>query len=121
MTSSALGYTAQLVSLLATYLGVGLHYSIQVRGSRSAILDTISVMRGPRAFPLYYFGVERYRFEYGVFLLNKNIEQVRRRCSGGVRVLTRRGGQLMYRRGLAMNELKNSLPNLLWLLLVVMG
>lgn len=36
----------------------------------------ISMMRGPRAFPLYGRGVDRYRFDYGVFLLNKNIEQV---------------------------------------------
>lgn len=28
------------------------------------------------SFPLYSRGVDRYRFEYGVFLLNKNIEQV---------------------------------------------
>lgn len=27
-------------------------------------------------FPLYSRGVDRTRFEYGVFLLNKNIEQV---------------------------------------------
>lgn len=28
-------------------------------------------------FPLYAKGVERYRYEYAVFLLNKNIETVR--------------------------------------------
>ena len=28
------------------------------------------------SFPLYAKGVDRYRFEFGVFLLNKNIEQV---------------------------------------------
>jgi hypothetical protein len=28
-------------------------------------------------FPLYSKGVDTYRFEYGVFLLNKNIEMVR--------------------------------------------
>lgn len=27
-------------------------------------------------FPLYGKGVDKYRFEFGVFLLNKNIEQV---------------------------------------------
>ena len=74
---SALGYAAQVVNTLAAYMGVPLHYPIQCLGSRSAILDLISVMRGPRAFPLYDKGVERYRFDYGVFLLNKNIEQVR--------------------------------------------
>lgn len=36
------------------------------------------MMKGPRAFPLYGKGVDQYRFDYGVFLLNKNIEQVSR-------------------------------------------
>lgn len=74
--SSALGYVAQVVQLLSTYLGVPLHYPIKCLGSRSAVVDLISMMRGPRAFPLYGKGVDRYRFDYGVFLLNKNIEQV---------------------------------------------
>lgn len=30
----------------------------------------------PISFPLYVKGVDTYRFEYGVFLLNKNIEMV---------------------------------------------
>jgi UV radiation resistance-associated gene protein len=30
-----------------------------------------------RRFPLFARGVDTYRFEYGVFLLNKNIEMVR--------------------------------------------
>jgi hypothetical protein len=77
--SSALGYTAQVVSTLAAYLSVPLHYPIKCLGSRSAVVDLISMMRGPRAFPLYPKGVDRYRFDYAVFLLNKNIEQV---CSG---------------------------------------
>lgn len=77
--SSALGYTAQVVTILAAYLGVPLHYPIKSLGSRSAVIDPISMMRGPRAFPLYGKGVDRYRFDYGVFLLNKNIEQV---CGG---------------------------------------
>lgn len=29
-------------------------------------------------FPLYSKGIERYRFEYAVFLLNKNLELVSR-------------------------------------------
>lgn len=30
-------------------------------------------------FPLYTKGVDQYRYEFGVFLLNKNIEQVHER------------------------------------------
>ena len=33
--------------------------------------------RSPTSFPLYIKGVDTYRFEYAVFLLNKNIEMVR--------------------------------------------
>lgn len=75
--SSALGYVAQVVDTLAIYLSVPLYYPLNLMGSRSTILDLISAMSGPRAFPLYGRGVEQYRFDYGVFLLNKNIEQVR--------------------------------------------
>ena len=33
------------------------------------------------SFPLFSRGVDTYRFEYGVFLLNKDIEMVRRLCA----------------------------------------
>ncbi|KAK4050738.1 hypothetical protein OIO90_004960 [Microbotryomycetes sp. JL221] len=92
--SSALGYTAQVVSLLSTYLAVPLNYPIKCLGSRSAVVDPISMMKGPRAFPLYGKGVDRYRFDYGVFLLNKDIEQ------------------LMYSQKLTVIDLRNTLPNL---------
>jgi hypothetical protein len=75
--SSALGYVAFVTEILARYLNIPLHYPINFLGSRSTILDLISVMSAPRAFPLYGKGVEKYRFDYGVFLLNKDIEQVR--------------------------------------------
>ncbi|KAK4050835.1 hypothetical protein OIV83_003257 [Microbotryomycetes sp. JL201] len=92
--SSALGYTAQVVSLLSTYLSVPLNYPIKCLGSRSAVIDPISMMKGPRAFPLYGKNVDKYRFDYGVFLLNKDIEQ------------------LMYSQKLTVIDLRNTLPNL---------
>lgn len=75
--ATALGWTAALTVLLADYLSVPLHYPITVVGSRSYVTDPVSMIKGPRVFPLYAKGVDRYRFDYGVFLLNKNIEQVR--------------------------------------------
>jgi len=45
-------------------------------------------------YPLYPKGVEKFRFEYGVFLLNKNIEQ------------------LLNARGHGVQDLKNTLPNI---------
>lgn len=76
LLSSALGHAALLTLTLAAYLGIPLCYPIIWRGSRSVVKDEISMMKGPRAFPLYGRGVDQYRFDYGVFLLNKNIEQV---------------------------------------------
>lgn len=46
------------------------------------------------SFPLYSRGVELYRFEYGVFLLNKDIEQ------------------LLKKQGLPVLDLRHILPNL---------
>ncbi|TNY17669.1 UV radiation resistance protein and autophagy-related subunit 14-domain-containing protein [Rhodotorula diobovata] len=97
--SSALGYAAHVTHLVAAYLGVPLCYPLRCRASRSVVVDDISMMKGPRAFPLYARGVDRYRFDYGVFLLNKNIEQ------------------LMYSQGLTVLDLRNTLPNLKTLIL----
>ncbi|GAA5991634.1 hypothetical protein JCM10908_001064 [Rhodotorula pacifica] len=99
LASTALGYAAQVTQLLAAYLAVPLAYPITCRGSRSYLRDEISVMKGSRAFPLFARGVERYRFDYGVFLLNKNIEQ------------------LMFSQGLTVLDLRNTLPNLMTLML----
>lgn len=75
--STALGWTASAVKSLAGYLGITLLYPLSVAGSRSIVEDRVSsFLRGPRVFPLYAKGVDRHRFEYGVFLLNKDIEQV---------------------------------------------
>ncbi|KAN0065724.1 hypothetical protein ACQY0O_000854 [Thecaphora frezii] len=74
--STALGLVAQLVILLSSYLATPVHYPMATAGSRAVVQDGISIMSGPRAFPLYARGVERYRYEYAAFLLNKNIEQL---------------------------------------------
>ncbi|SPO23761.1 uncharacterized protein UTRI_03731_B [Ustilago trichophora] len=74
--SSAFGLVAQLVVLLSTYLATPIHYPLATAGSRAVVQDGISLMSGPRAFPLYGKGMERYRYEYAAFLLNKDIEQL---------------------------------------------
>lgn len=99
--ASALGLVAQLVTLLSHYLSTPIHYPIATAGSRAVILDGISVMSGPRTFPLYSKGVETYRFEYAVFLLNKDIEQ------------------LMNTHDITMLDLKATLPNLKNLMLTL--
>jgi hypothetical protein len=78
VTSAALGYVAQVVSSLSPYLSVILPYPITLHGSTSTIDDPLAVTQNNqnnlRTYPLYMKNVVRYRFEYGVFLLNKNIE-----------------------------------------------
>ncbi|KAJ7139545.1 UV radiation resistance protein and autophagy-related subunit 14-domain-containing protein [Mycena epipterygia] len=99
--ATALGYVAQVVQLLAAYLGKGLVYPITCIGSRSMIRDGISAMVGPRMFPLFSKGVDTYRFEYGVFLLNKDIEL------------------LMADRDLRALDMRHTLPNLKNLILTL--
>lgn len=99
--AAALGYAAQVVHLLAGYLRKDLIYPITCISSRSLIRDDISAMVGPRMFPLYAKGVEVYRFEYGVFLLNKDIEL------------------LMADRDLRALDMRHTLPNLKNLLLTL--
>ncbi|KAF4605641.1 hypothetical protein EYR40_004428 [Pleurotus pulmonarius] len=101
VVATSLGYAAQVVQLLATYLGKGLVYPITCIGSRSLVRDGISAMVGPRMFPLFSKGVDTYRFEYGVFLLNKNIEM------------------LMVDRDLRPVDMRHTLPNLKNLLLTL--
>ncbi|KAI8814883.1 UV radiation resistance protein and autophagy-related subunit 14-domain-containing protein [Cladochytrium replicatum] len=93
--ATALGHTAHLVSVFAYYLELPLRYPIQPMSSRSTISDHITKNApGARSFPLYSRGMERVRFDYAVFLLNKNIEQ------------------LMTHFGLRITNLRHTLPNL---------
>ncbi|RPD81566.1 hypothetical protein L226DRAFT_527840 [Lentinus tigrinus ALCF2SS1-7] len=99
--ATALGYSAQVVQLLSAYMGHRLVYPVTCVGSRSMIKDGISAMVGPRNFPLFSKGVDTYRFEYGVFLLNKDIEL------------------LMSERNLRALDMRHTLPNLKNLLLTL--
>ncbi|KAF8525195.1 hypothetical protein BU17DRAFT_84116 [Hysterangium stoloniferum] len=99
--ATALGYVAQVIQLVSAYIGRSLVYPITCCGSKSICKDPISAMMGPRTFPLYSKGVETYRFEYAVFLLNKNIELV------------------MADRNLRAMDMRHTLPNLKNLLLTL--
>ncbi|EPE30712.1 hypothetical protein GLAREA_03679 [Glarea lozoyensis ATCC 20868] len=99
--SAALGYVARIVDMLQYYLNVPLPYPITAYGSRSIIKDFISILQdNQRTFPLYSKHTLRFRFEYGVFLLNKNIERLAE--SQGLKVL----------------DIRQTLPNLKYLLYV---
>ncbi|KAM9321602.1 UV radiation resistance-associated gene protein [Gastrophryne carolinensis] len=92
----ALGYTAHLVSMISFFLQVPLRYPILHKGSRSAIKDNINdkLTEKEREFPLYAKGGEKLQFDYGVYLLNKNIAQLR------------------YQHSLGTPDLRQTLPNL---------
>lgn len=89
--AAALGHVAHVVQLLSFYLAQPLPYPVHPRSSSSTITDPVSIMKPgvaaatqkvptnshtdpSRVFPLYSRGGPRFRFEYGLFLLNKDIE-----------------------------------------------
>ena len=103
-TAAALGHVAHIVYLLSLYLTTPIPYPPTPHGSTSTILDPISnnmPSLAARTFPLYQKGAVTYRFEYGVFLLNSDIEL------------------LMSRQGSRMVDLRHTLPNLKYLLTVL--
>nr|KAJ3408277.1 hypothetical protein HK105_003226 [Polyrhizophydium stewartii] len=100
--ATALGFTAHLVTLLAYYLDVPLRYYMLPISSRSTVWDVVSLQfQGSKEFPLFARGSERIRFEYAVFLINKNIEQ------------------LLNHTGRPVKNLRNTLPNVRALCAVV--
>ena len=104
ITAAALGYLAHIIHLLSLYLSSPIPYPPTPHGSTSTILDPISTNMpslAARTFPLYQKGAVTYRFEYGVFLLNSDIEL------------------LMSRQGSRMVDLRHTLPNLKYLLTVL--
>ncbi|OAP62581.1 hypothetical protein AYL99_01808 [Fonsecaea erecta] len=98
--AAALGFTAQLVHQLALYLSIPLPYPIEPYGSASYITDPISIGLSQRRYPLHPTTVP-YKFDYGVFLLNKDIEF------------------LMNRQSLRVLDIRHTLPNLKYLLYVL--
>jgi len=111
---AALGHAAHVVLLLSFYLSQPLIYPIHPRSSTSTIEDLISLLktntsithhynedRSLRMYPLFSRGVPRFRFEYAVFLINKDI-QILLESAFNVRVL----------------DIRHTLPNLKYLLYV---
>jgi len=103
--ASGLGYTAHTLLMISQFLDMPLRFPIIHRGSRSGIHDHITkeLLDRDRDFPLHSKGKEKFLFNYGVFLLNKNIAQLRHYC------------------GLSTQDLRNTLPNLHSLLELRLG
>lgn len=118
VVAAALGFVAHAVQLLSFYLDQPLPYPISVNGSLSTIRDDISLIKDlgstraqsraaqsnthndtSRIFPLSSRSGPRFRFDYGLFLLNKDIEVLLSRTFH-IRVL----------------DIRQTLPNLLYAL-----
>lgn len=94
--AAALGHATHLTHLLSFYLSTPLPYPPSPHGSTSTIYDPVSTTlhsAQARTFPLYSKGAVQFRFEYGVFLLNSDIESL----------MTRRGIKLVDQRHTAGN------------------
>lgn len=92
----ALGFVAHTTQMIANFLNVPLRYPIVHYGSRSKIIDHIteSLPDTDRQFPLFARSKDKLQFHYAVYLLNKNIAQLRWYC------------------GLSTPDLRATLPNL---------
>lgn len=113
--AAALGHVAHLLQLLSFYLAQPLPYPLNPRSSTSTIHDPISLLKtnstsstntekaelALRTYPLFPRGVPRFRFEYALFLLNKDI-QLLLESAFGVKAL----------------DIRQTLPNLKYLLYV---
>jgi hypothetical protein len=98
--AAALGYAAHLVYLLSFYLSVVIPYPIVPHSSTSLIQDPVSRDLSQRTYPLYPVGGD-YKFGYGVFLLNKDIEF------------------LLNKQGVRVLDIRHTLPNLKYLIYVL--
>ncbi|KAF0700449.1 Aste57867_9033 [Aphanomyces stellatus] len=74
LLSTALGYIAHFVFLLAKYLNVNLRYAIVHLSSRSYMRDDVNDPHGE--YPLYRRGVDKERFEKAFLFLKKDVEQL---------------------------------------------
>ncbi|KAI6988072.1 hypothetical protein KC360_g7617 [Hortaea werneckii] len=117
--AAALGHVAHAVHLLSIYLVHPLPYPLNPNSSTSTIEDPISLLKTSsyqtppttkdthtaaallRSYPLHTKSVPRFRFEYAVFLLNKDL-QILLENAFAVRVL----------------DIRHTLPNLLYLFYV---
>ncbi|CAO2817518.1 unnamed protein product [Amaranthus hypochondriacus] len=88
-STTALGYIAHAISLIASYLQVPLRYPLRLGGSHSYIKDfapsidmsgssvtALASANKSLEFPLFLDGQDATRAVYAIFLLNKDIEQL---------------------------------------------
>lgn len=75
-----MGYVSQMLHMISFFLVIPLRYPLLLHGSQSSVIDNIidKIQDRDRIFPLYVkSNKERFLFEYAVYLLNKDIAQIR--------------------------------------------
>ncbi|XP_030757323.1 uncharacterized protein LOC115883148 [Sitophilus oryzae] len=77
--SVVLGYICHILIMCSIFFQVPLRYPMKHLGSRSVIYDQVSSLLPDkeREFQLYAKGKDKAHFGYAVFLLNKNLSQLR--------------------------------------------
>uniref|UniRef100_A0A1X7TT33 C2 domain-containing protein n=1 Tax=Amphimedon queenslandica TaxID=400682 RepID=A0A1X7TT33_AMPQE len=76
----AFGYVAHLVYLLSEFLLIPLHYPIVPLRPKATIIDNIHVGIDIKEFPLYVKGTEKALYLFGLYLLWRDILQIRQHC-----------------------------------------
>lgn len=81
--SVALGYVTHTLLMMSHFLDVPLRYPLIHCGSMSSVRDNLieHFTDIDREFPLHMKGKNRMTFNYGVYLLNRNIAQLRCHCN----------------------------------------
>ena len=75
------GWVAEMLVIFSSVLDVPLRFPIRLGGSNSSIGDpSAAAAVGGNVFPLYLKGADATRAEYGLFVMQKNLVQLRWAC-----------------------------------------
>lgn len=81
MLGVASGWVAEMLVIFSSVLDVPLRFPVRLGGSNSGIGDpSAAAAVGGNVFPLYLKGADATRAEYGLFIMQKNLVQLRWAC-----------------------------------------
>jgi len=124
--SVVIGWVVNLLNTFAYVLDAPLRYPVKLLGSHSSIIDHVKVLDEnktvSREFPLYLKSskpsrTDWDRFAYGIYLLNKNLAQLRWQCgkhTKDLRPLLQNVADLMVlgKDSFTVQEIVNALPRI---------
>jgi hypothetical protein len=81
MLAVSTGWIAEMVVIFSSVLNIPLRFPIKLHGSNSSIVDHLLLPAlGSNEFPLYTKGADITRAEYGIYILQKDLAQLRWAC-----------------------------------------